>query len=152
MRNRIRLLLAIAAALVVTAPAGAQQPRQAEEQLRQRTEEQVQQRQRIYGEALMTELERNRYRERLQGLQYAQERARFEKAHQKQMQDRARQQGKVLDEDGDVLSGDRLRDRDQDRDREGDRDQDRDRARQMDQTSRPANAPPPRKGSGRGGG
>ena len=188
MRNRSKVMLAVVGALALAASAGAQEPRQAEEQVKQRTEQQVQnageagqvrtqqeteqalqqrakqpegaggqgqkaqERKRIYGEELMTAQERNQYQQRMQSMKSEQERKQFRKEHKEAMKERARQQGKVLDEDGNVLSGDQLRDRDQDRDRDGDRDQDRDQMRQMDQTSRPATAPPPRQGSGRGGG
>jgi hypothetical protein len=110
----------------------------------------AQERKRIYGEELMTGQERNRYEERLQSMKTEQEREQFQKEHKKEMQERARQQGKVLDKDGHVLTADQLRDRD--RDRSQDMDRDRDRIHQMDQTSRPATAPTPRQGGGRGSG
>jgi hypothetical protein len=47
----------------------------------------------IYGGNLMTEQERSRYRERLDGLKTEQERAEFKARHQEQMQLRARQRG-----------------------------------------------------------
>lgn len=115
----------------------------------------AQQRARIYGEEFMTVQERFEYQERLQAMNTEQERQRFEKEHRKLMQERARQQGKALDEDGNVLAGDQLRDRDRDRDQDMDRDRDRDRIHQTEPMSRPMPAPAPapgRGGGGRGGG
>jgi len=152
MKDRTKVVLAVVGTLALAGGAGAQttEPAATEQQVRQQTEQQIenagqaeklrtqqqteqairqgagepsgagaqaQQRQRIYGEQLMT------------------------------VQERARQQGKKLGKDGSVLTGDQLRDRD--------KDMDRDRIHQMDQLSRPQTAPTPgpgRGGGGRGGG
>lgn len=184
MRTQTKLMLAVVGTLAMAASVTAQDqaPVKAGEQVQQRTEEQLrnagessevrtreqleqqlgtqsgqtaQKQKRVYGEALMTEQERYQYQQRLQTMNDDQERKAFRKEHKEMMKERAKEQGKVLDEDGNVLTGDQLRDRDRDRDMDGDKD--RDQTRQMDQTSRPATAPvpgqgtPPGKGGGRGG-
>jgi hypothetical protein len=50
----------------------------------------------IYGGALMTAEERNQYRKQMQNLKTVQEREQYQVQHEKQMQDRARVQGKDL--------------------------------------------------------
>lgn len=50
----------------------------------------------IYGGGLMTAEERNQYRKQMQGLETVQEREQYQVQHEKQMQDRARTQGKDL--------------------------------------------------------
>jgi hypothetical protein len=168
MRDLSKVVLAVAGTffLASTAAAQAPDPSSTEEQVRQRTEEQlknageadqvrtqreaeqaVQQRKPIYGEGLMTEQERNQYQERQQGMKTDQERKQFQKEHKTQLQERAKQQGKALDEYGNVLSGDQLRDRDRDQDM----DRDRDRMHQMDSMPRPMPAPAPAPGKGGGG-
>ena len=185
MQGLSKVMLAVAGSLILAATAGAQapDPSRTEEEVRQRTEEQMQnageagqvrtqqeveqavrqhagekagmgaqgqqsqERQRIYGEGLMTEQERNQYQERLQAMKTDQERKQFQKEHEKRMQERAKQQGKALDQDGNVLSGDQLRDRDRDRDM----DRDRDRMHQVDPMPRPMPAPAPAPGKGGGG-
>jgi hypothetical protein len=185
MQNFSKVMLAVAGTLMLAPMAGAQalDPSRTEEEVRQRTEEQlknageadqvrtqqqveqavrqgtaekagmaaqgqqVQERKRIYGEGLMTEQERKQYQERLQGMNTDQERKQFQKEHKKQMQARAKQQGKALDQDGNVLSGDQLRDRDRDQDR----DRDRDRIHQVDPMPRSNPAPAPAPGRGGGG-
>ena len=180
MNNRNTLMLAVLGTLALAAASGAQaqDPAQIEEQVRQRTEEQLknageadqvrtqqqteqaiqqhagqpegagglekqaQQQKRIYGEELMTAQERNQYQERLQVMKTDEERKAFNKEHKKQMQERAKQQGKSLNKDGSVMTGDQLKDRDQDRDR----------TQQMDQTSRPMPTPAPAPAPGKGGG
>ena len=133
--------------------------------------QEARQRSRIYGEALMSGQERLQYEERMRSMQTEEARNRFQLEHRQAMQERARQQGKALDEHGNVIaSGDELReqdrdrdrDRDQDRDEQGDQDMDRDRDRDRDRMqqhepmTRPMPSPPmpsPGKGGGgRGGG
>ena len=62
----------------------------AQEQLTFRDQEQV------YGRQLMTEQERNIYRERMLAAQTAEERERIRQEHHEQMQERARAQGLSL--------------------------------------------------------
>ncbi len=101
----------------------------------------VHQDQPIYGQEVMTEQERLRYREQLQAIPDEAERNRFREQHREEMQERAQARGITLQEaeEPGVGDQDRLRDRDRDRDADGDqlpdRDQDRDRLR-VDQDDR----------------
>lgn len=72
----IGLALALPAATIVVTPANAQQQ--------------------IYGSQLMTEQERNEYRNRMQNAKTEQERAQIRMEHHQRMQDRARQRGVTL--------------------------------------------------------
>lgn len=161
MSTQTKLMWAVVGSLAMAASVAAQDqpPVKAGEQVQQQlgtpSGQTAQQQKRVYGEALMTEQERYQYQQRLQTMNGDQERKAFRKEHKEMMKERAQEQGKVLDEDGNVLTGDQLRDRDRDRDMDGDKD--RDQTRQMDQTSRPTTAPvpgqgtPPGKGGGHGG-
>lgn len=55
-------------------------------------------RQRVYGWELMTDAERNEYRERMRNMRNDEEREAFRLEHHKQMQERARERGVTLPE------------------------------------------------------
>lgn len=77
--------LALPAAFVMAA-----EDNPAQERLQFRDQEQV------YGSQLMTEQERNEYRERMRAAQTVEERERIRQEHHEQMQERARAQGLSL--------------------------------------------------------
>lgn len=53
----------------------------------------------IYGRQLMSQQERDQYRQRMRDAQTAQERDRIRKEHHEQMKERAKAQGKTLPDD-----------------------------------------------------
>lgn len=71
-------------------------PAHAADQVRDQDRTQLQDQDRIYGSELMTRQERNDYRNRMRTLKTRQEREAFRLEHHKQMQERARAQGKTL--------------------------------------------------------
>ena len=71
-------------------------PAHAADQTRDQDRTQLQDQDRIYGSELMTRQERNDYRNRMRTLKTQQEREAFRLEHHKQMQERARAQGKTL--------------------------------------------------------
>ena len=85
--------LALSLCLAMAASAQAADPAQSREQT-QSTEQM--QAQRIYGYELMTPQERVEYRNRMRAMKTVQEREAFREEHHRQMQERARAQGKTL--------------------------------------------------------
>ncbi len=63
-----------------------------------RVQSEVQQQDRIYGSELMTEQERNEYRDRMRSMQTEEERAALRAAHHEEMRKRAAAMGKELPE------------------------------------------------------
>ena len=74
-----------------------------------------QQRDRIYGSDLMSDTERLQYRQKLQSLATEQERVQYRLEHQREMQQRAQQQGRKL---GTAPSSNAIQQQEQDRQRE----------------------------------
>lgn len=89
-----RILAATATVIVTAASAWAQVPDRSSAPVPVRTEAQVQER--IYGSDLMTEQERNSYRERMRNAGTDEERERLRAEHHEQMQKRARERGGML--------------------------------------------------------
>lgn len=69
---------------------------QQKDRVRDQTQEQVRQRDRIYGYELMTPQERNEYRQRMRAAQTEQEREKIRAEHHEQMQARAKERGVTL--------------------------------------------------------
>lgn len=97
------LALTLAAGTVTVALAGqgwaADQVKdrvQAETQTQTQSQLQVQDQERIYGSQLMTEQERNEYRNQMRALKTEQEREAFRKEHHEKMKVRAKAQGAAL--------------------------------------------------------
>jgi len=84
-RSTISILLTAASLLLVHGSALAQT--------------QTRQQERIYGSQLMTEQERNAYRERMRNAHTDQERERLRREHHEQMKARAQQRGVTLPDD-----------------------------------------------------
>lgn len=93
MKRTALFLSAIALALPLAAAAQGQ----AQPQQRQQTQEQAQER--IYGSQLMTDQERNEYRNRMRAATTEQERVQLRAEHHRQMQQRAKERGVTLPDD-----------------------------------------------------
>jgi hypothetical protein len=87
-------MLALSLCLAGLVPAHAADQTQSRDQTRATT--QTQDRDRIYGYELMTPQERLEYRNHMRTMKTRQEREAFRLEHHKQMQERARAQGKTL--------------------------------------------------------
>jgi hypothetical protein len=92
MKNRSMLAISLCMAMGVSMQVAAQTPMQTQTQ----TQTQMQERERIYGYEMMTPNERIEYRNRMRALKTAREREAFRLEHHKQMQARAKAQGKTL--------------------------------------------------------
>lgn len=66
------------------------------DQTQTQTQSQTRTQERIYGSQLMTQQERNEYRQQMRTMKTAQEREAFRLEHHKRMQDRARERGVTL--------------------------------------------------------
>ena len=71
----------------------------------------------VYGWQLMTQQERQEYRNKMRSMTTAEERERYRMEHHKQMQERAKQKGVTLPD----VPRDRMRDRDMDKNMDRDR-------------------------------
>lgn len=96
-----RTFAIVAAAMALATPELFAQSQAATEeriqfQQRERTQTQEPMREPIYGAEMMTELERNRYRERMRAASTDQERAQVRAEHHRQMQQRAKDRGVAL--------------------------------------------------------
>ena len=96
MFNKALTMTAIASALVL---AGG--PALAADQVRDQTRQQDQ----IYGSQLMTEQERNQYRNRMRSAKTVQEREQIRAEHHKQMQARAKERGVTIPDEPPVRGG-----------------------------------------------
>ncbi len=98
MKHPSMLVISLGLALGVSAPALAQTQDKAQSRDQTRTTQQIrdQDRERIYGSELMTRQERIEYHNRMRTMKTAQEREAFREEHHKQMQERAKAQGKTL--------------------------------------------------------
>jgi hypothetical protein len=94
MNNLSKLTFSICMAMGISAQAAAQTQTQSQTQTTQQT--QMQERERVYGHELMTPQERIEYRNQMRALKTEQEREAFRLKHHKQMQERAKAQGKIL--------------------------------------------------------
>ena len=90
MKHRSMLALSLCMAMGVSMHVAAQTPMQTQ------TQTQMQQRDRIYGYEMMTPNERIEYRNQMRSLKTTREREAFRLEHHKQMQARAKAQGKTL--------------------------------------------------------
>ncbi len=90
--TRLLLVTAIASGIGSTV-LQAQTPEQ------DRIRNEVQQQERIYGASMMTEQERNEYREKMRSMATEEERAALREQHREEMLDRARAQGKAPPEE-----------------------------------------------------
>jgi hypothetical protein len=96
MYNKTLAMTAITGVLVL---AGA--PALAEDQVRDQTRQQDQ----IYGSQLMTEQERNQYRNQMRSAKTVQEREQIRAEHHKQMQARAKERGVTIPDEPPVRGG-----------------------------------------------
>ena len=91
---KIAPIVALSFLIAGAVPAHAADPAPAQD--RTRATEQVRDQDRIYGYELMSPQERIEYRNHMRSLKTAQERQAFRAEHHRQMQERARAQGKTL--------------------------------------------------------
>ena len=89
-------ILAVPLFMAMAASAQAADPAQTRQQTQSTQQVQTQERERIYGSELMTPQERAEYHNRMRTMKTQQERDAFRLEHHKQMQERARAQGKTL--------------------------------------------------------
>lgn len=92
MKNISMLMLT----LVMSVAASAQAQDQARDQMQSRDQVQTQEQDQIFGSELMTRQERYEYQSKMRALKTEQEREAFRLEHHKQMQERAKAQGKTL--------------------------------------------------------
>jgi hypothetical protein len=83
-------MLAFSLCMAWVVPAQAENPVQSSDQV------QIQERDRVYGSELMSPQERNEYHARMRSLNTEQAREAFRLEHHRQMQERAKAQGKTL--------------------------------------------------------
>lgn len=96
MKHASMLVVSLGLALGIPVQAMAQAQSRQQTEATQQTQTQTQEQERIYGYELMTPQERSDYQTRMRAAKTAQEREAIRLEHHKQMQERARAQGKTL--------------------------------------------------------
>jgi len=101
--KQIQLLLALLAGALVFADAPAEAAEQ--ERSKDKIQSQTQDQERIFGNQLMTDNERNEYRERMRAAKTAQEREKIRNQHHERMVARAKEKGVTLPDETPMKGG-----------------------------------------------